>query len=253
MGEPGFSKMTANATLALVGAVGGAGTTRLAVESGATLARAGRNVAILDAAFATQGLAEYVDGRIDADVTTLLTDEGDLDDALYDVDVGPGRLALCPASAPFERLARAKTAGAAERFESRIGEATLSHDVVIVDTPPIAANQAIAAVSACDRVAVVAPDTERGADGMARIQGRLADVGTGADAVVANFSDGESSVQEAIATVPTGETARPRDCPTCTGPTADLGPSVASVVDSVLDVALDLEFEEPGRLERLLE
>ncbi len=253
MAEPGFSKMTANATLALVGAVGGAGTTRLAVESGATLARAGRNVAILDAAFGTQGLADYVDGRIDADVTTLLTDGGDLDDALYEVDVGSGRLTLCPASAPFERLARAKTAGAAERFESRIGEATLSHDVVIVDTPPIAANQAVAAVTTCDRVAVVTPDTERGGDGLARTQGRLADVGAGVDAVIANFADGESTVEEAVATVPTGEVSRPSDCPTCTGPTADLGQSVASAVESVIELDLDLEFEEPGRLERVFD
>jgi len=44
-------------TLALVGVAGGAGTTRTAVEMAATLARADRSVAVLDAAFGTQGLA----------------------------------------------------------------------------------------------------------------------------------------------------------------------------------------------------
>mgnify|MGYP006305158561 CR=1 FL=1 len=40
-------------TCALVGAAGGAGTTRLAVEMGATLTRTGRDVAVVDAAYET--------------------------------------------------------------------------------------------------------------------------------------------------------------------------------------------------------
>ena len=62
-------------TLALVGATGGAGTTRTAVELAAIGARDGSEVAVVDAAFTTQGLSEYVSGRIDPDLTTLLTDE----------------------------------------------------------------------------------------------------------------------------------------------------------------------------------
>ncbi|OYR95948.1 cell division inhibitor, partial [Halorubrum sp. E3] len=42
-------------TLALVGATGGAGTTRTAVELAALGARDGRDVAVVDAAFTTQG------------------------------------------------------------------------------------------------------------------------------------------------------------------------------------------------------
>lgn len=61
-------------TAALVGAVGGAGTTRLAVEVGALLAADGDAVAVLDAAFATQGLGDYLDGRLDPDLTALVTD-----------------------------------------------------------------------------------------------------------------------------------------------------------------------------------
>ena len=60
-------------TLALVGAAGGIGTTRLALESGATLARTGRDIAVVDAAFDTQGLARYVEGRIEVDATALAT------------------------------------------------------------------------------------------------------------------------------------------------------------------------------------
>jgi MinD-like ATPase involved in chromosome partitioning or flagellar assembly len=95
-------------TAALVGATGGAGTTRLCVEVAALLAHAGRDVAVFDAAFATQGLARHAPGRIDPDATALLTDaDVGLADALVDhpADLA-GRLALCPASAPFERLAR---------------------------------------------------------------------------------------------------------------------------------------------------
>lgn len=246
-----YSTMATNETVALVGALGGAGTTRLTVEIGAILSEVGYDVALLDAAFATQGLADYVSGRIDTDLTALVTDDGDLSGALYDIEAGDGRLAVCPASAPFERLARAKTAGAAERFEARIGEAALSHDVVIVDVPPVAANQAVAAVTACDRRCVVTPDTRRGADGLARMEGRLADVGAEVDAVVATFADEERTVEEAVATIPTVEVTEPADCPTCTRPDTSLGPDVASAAESLLDVELDLSFEEPGRLEQI--
>ena len=64
-------------TLALVGATGGAGTTRTAVELAAMGARDGDDVAVVDAAFTTQGLSEYVAGRIDPDLTALLTDDPD--------------------------------------------------------------------------------------------------------------------------------------------------------------------------------
>ena len=120
-------------TLALVGATGGAGTTRTAVELAALGARDGRDVAVVDAAFTTQGLSEYVSGRIGTDLTTLVTDETDasLSAAAYPIAVGDGgaggagddgddgdapnlsgRADLIPSRAPFERVARAKTAEA---------------------------------------------------------------------------------------------------------------------------------------------
>lgn len=244
----------ATQTLALVGAAGGAGTTRLAVECGATLARSGRNIAVVDAAFATQGLADYVGGRVGTDVTAMLTDEADLEAVLCDCPLdAPGRLALAPVRAPFERLARAKTARAAERFGKHVAAAGLSRDTVIVDTPPVAANQSVAAVEAADRVAVVTPDTPRGADAFARTRGRLADVGVGVDVVVANFADGDPIIEEADARVPESATAAPSACPTCCPPEETFAPAVADAVEAALDTSLDLEFPDGGRLGRLFD
>lgn len=190
--------VTRGSTLALVGATGGAGTTRLTVEFGATLARAGRDVALFDAAFATAGLARHLPGRLDPDLTGLLTDaDAALSDGLveYPAEV-PGRLSACPARAPFERLARAKTAEAAERFEALLARAAREFDHVLVDTPPVAANQAVAAVSAADRVGIVVRASERGLDALPAMGDRLHDLGAPADVVVANrASGGEPSRQ----------------------------------------------------------
>ena len=191
-------------TLALVGATGGAGTTRTAVELAALGARDGRDVAVVDAAFTTQGLSEYVSGRIDADVTALVTDEAgaSLSAAAYPIDTEssdrdgdralPGRADLLPARAPFERAARAKTAEAARKLERRIGEATTAYDAVVVDTAPVGSNEAVAAVTAADRVEAVTPATAHGRDALQRLRGRVADVGGSVDGTIAVARAGES-------------------------------------------------------------
>jgi len=188
--------MSDGTTAALIGAVGGAGTTRLTVELGALLANDGRDVVVLDAAFATQGLADYLPGRIDPDLTTLLTDEraAPLSTGLVDVplDAESGRLACCPAAAPFERLARAKSPAAAQALESRIATAAETFDHVLVDTPPVAANQSVAAVNATARTVVVAPATTRGRDAIQRMTGRLDDLGVGSEAPETPRTDGEA-------------------------------------------------------------
>jgi len=238
-------------TLALVGAVGGAGTTRLAVECGATLARAGRDVAVFDAAYATQGLADYVEGRIGADVTALVTGDADLEAVLTPCDLDtPGRLVFAPARAPFERLARAKTAGAAERLEKHLAAAALSHDVVIVDTPPVAANQAVAAADTAQRVAIVTPDTARGADALARTRARLDDLGIGTDAVIGTPADGDSALPEADARIPRSPTTAPGNCPACVPPDDTFAPAVADATEAALDSPLDLSFPDGGLLDR---
>jgi cellulose biosynthesis protein BcsQ len=222
-------------TAALVGATGGAGTTRLAVELGALLASDGREVAVLDAAFATQGLSDYLPGRLDPDITALLTDDRDapLADGVVDVplDDVAGRLACCPAAAPFERLARAKSPAAARAFESRIAEAADAFDHVIVDTPPVAANQSVAAVTATHRSIVVAPASTRGRDAVQRMTGRLDDVGTEADAVVT--TRGELPVADAAVPDLAADVTAAPTCPS--------ERSAATAVAAVAGVAFDVD------------
>lgn len=243
----------ATQTLALVGAAGGVGTTRLALECGATLARTGRDVALFDAAFETQGLASYVPGPIEDDVTALATEEATLESALYEHPIDlPGQLTLCPARAPFERLARAKTAGAAQHFERQLAAASLAHDVVLVDTPPVGSNQSLAAVNAADRRALVTTDAPRGRDALARARERFEDVGAVIDAVIVNHADDEP-IPDADAVVPTTDVRAPQDCPASVPPDESFAPAVADVVETVLDTTLDLEFPESGRLASLVD
>lgn len=240
----------AGTTLAMVGATGGAGTTRLTVEVAATLARTGRDVAVLDAAFETQGLRRYVDGRPQPDVTAVVTEDYELGAALLPLAVdAPGNVAIAPASAPFERVARAKTASAARAFEDSVASAARGNDVVLLDTPPVAANQAVAAVSAADRVAAVAPDSPRGRDGLALLRGRLEDVAVRLDAIVATATDGANG--EALAD-PDGRVpslpGNARDAPTSADPTARGASDVARAVEQALGVTLEVSHEDDGGL-----
>ncbi len=243
-------------TAAFVGATGGAGTTRLCVETAAMLSHVGRDVAILDAAFDTQGLARHVPGRIDTDITALLTDDrsetadGAFSDALIHHPVQTsGILALCPAYAPFERLARAKTVEAAEAFESFVERAKDDFDHVIIDTPPVAANQAVAAVNAADAVAVVAPASRRGADAVQGIHGRLADLGTDVDTVLANHAESpdEDHPLGDIPTIPLSNVTTVEGVPAST-PDLDtsFSPAIVTAVEAVFDTSLDIEFPEEG-------
>lgn len=236
----------ATQTLAIVGAAGGVGTTRLTVECGATLARAGWDVALFDAAYTTQGLSAYVEGPIEQDITALVTDETPLEETLYEHDADvPGRLALCPARAPFERQARAKTAGAAETLERQLAAASLSHDAVLVDTPPIGGNQALAAVNAADRRAVVTTDTERGADALALTRERLADIGHQTAVVVANR--GQADAVSADVRVPESGASKPQACPASVPPDETFAPAVADAVEALVETDLDLSFPDGKR------
>lgn len=235
--------MSDGSICALAGAVGGAGTTRLALEFGATLAGDGRSVAVVDAAYATQGLATTVPGRIDVDVTAAVTEDRPLAAATYELDLdAPGSLAVAPARAPFERLSRAKTSECARRLVERIGVAAGEFDHVLLDVPPVAANQAVAAVTAADRVALVVPDSQRGADAVSRSRDRLADVDAAVDVVVANRAGEPPVVGEAGATVPeNGSTALP-DAPTAVDQ-GEFAAAVGAAASTVL--AVDLNLPEP--------
>jgi len=256
-------------TLALVGATGGAGTTRTAVELAALGARDGRDVAVVDAAFTTQGLSEHVSGRVGTDLTTLVTDETDapLSAATYPIALAgddvrgsdapdlPGRADAVPARAPFERLARAKTAEAARKLERRIDEAATSYDAVIVDAAPVGSNEAVAGVTTADRTAAVFPATAHGGDALQRLRGRIADVGAGLDRsiAVARNDDGESGEgpgSDADVRLP------PTDPSVANAPAAATGDgayvrAVAAAFESTFDATVGIEFEEPGLVDRL--
>lgn len=234
-------------TLAFVGAAGGVGTTRLTVECGGTLARAGWDVAIFDAAFATQGLAGYVDEEIHDDVTALVTGETTLEQALYRLDLdASGSVSLCPARAPFERVSRAQTARAAERFEEQLAAAALSHDLVLVDTPPINSNQGLAAVNTADRRILVTVGTDRGAAALSTSRERLADIGHEEAIVVVNRATDAARI-DADVTIPESRVTRARNAPATIDPDGSFAPAVAAMTEDLVGVPLDLEFSEGSR------
>ncbi|MFA1609536.1 AAA family ATPase [Halobellus rubicundus] len=225
--------------VAFAGATGGAGTTRTVVEVAAALAADGREVCVVDAAYATQGLGEYLDGRLAPDVTALVTDERDADlgAGLVEMDLGvSGRVAAAPANAPFERLARAKTVEAAEALEARIETAAARFDHVLLDVPPIAANQAVAAVNAADRIAVVAPGSDRGTEAVQRTHERLADVGAEASLVVAVRGDGVGDLS-----IPATKATDAAAAPACLGATG----AFATAIERVAAAAVGEEIVVP--------
>ncbi|WP_224333115.1 ParA family protein [Haloprofundus halobius] len=237
--------MSDTVSAALVGATGGAGTTRTTLELATTLANDGRDVAVLDAAFATQGLADYHDGRLETDMTALLVEpETPLDAGLAEFSLPervPGSVACVPASAPFERLARAKTAEAARRFGTRVAEASAAFDHVLLDVPPVAANQAIAAADAAQRVVTVAPATDRGVEANRRLRDRLADLGIETHATLATHGRFEA----ADAFVPDTDAPVPASLDTA----GTFAPTVAHAAETTVTTELDLEFEEKGVLD----
>ena len=245
-------------TVALVGVAGGVGTTRTAVECAASLARAGRDAAVFDAAYVTQGLARFVDGRIDPDATALaLAPDRPLSEGLYDLPVdADGRVALAPAHAPFERIARAKAPEAAQAVGDRLAEAADGFDHVLVDTPPIAANQAVAAVAAADRVVLVAPSDARGADARRRMVDRLADVGAPADLTVSVGGDLEAADASVPDLADHGSYADHSDragvdaAPAALG-ASDVAGGVVAATEAIVDETLGVEPSNSGVLGRL--
>ncbi|SFR33822.1 ParA family protein [Halogeometricum limi] len=230
-----------------VGATGGAGTTRSTLEVAAALAVDGADIAVFDAAFATQGVAAHVDGQLATDLTALLTDASDapLSEGLTTLDWEvEGRVVACPTFAPFERFARAKTPDAARRLESRLADAANRFDYVLVDAPPIAANQAVAAVNAADRVVLVAPGTTRGADAAQRMRTRLAHVGSEADVVVAT----RGSFEAADCELPESGVEDPRSVPACVGGDGAFTEGVVELVAATVGRDVGAAFGRGGLL-----
>ncbi|QWC19207.1 ParA family protein [Halorubrum sp. 2020YC2] len=273
-------------TLALVGATGGAGTTRTAVELAAMGARDGDDVAVVDAAFTTQGLSEYVAGRIDPDLTALLTDDPDaaLSAAAYplagtggdaewsgsgtagsrgdgsegDAPDLSGRVDAIPARSPFERVARAKTAEAARKLERRIDEAATTYDAVVVDAAPVGSNEAVAAATSVDRAVAVRPATAHGRDAAQRLRGRIADVGGSLDATLAverpgsggdGGDDDPDDGDAGVVRVPATDPAVGA-APTAAGEDGAYARAMAAAYETAFDASLGVEFPEKGLIDR---
>lgn len=225
-------------TVAFVGAAGGVGTTRTTLACAELLARDGHDTAVLDAAYGTQGLADRVSGSIDPDMTRLCLEETPLEAGLVDRPIeGGGRLSVCPARAPFARLAEAKTVEAAERFEARIAEATRAFEHVLIDTPPITANQAVAAATSAETVAVVC-DSGRAESAVPRTIDRLADIGIEECTTVLTET---TEHPDADVTVPTLQ-AEP--------PVVDEAEAIRSVVEETTGVRIERESAD-GFLSKL--
>ena len=229
-------------TVAFVGAAGGVGTTRLTLECGRLLAADGIDTAILDAAYGTQGLSDRISGRINPDMTKLCLGETPLEEGLIDLPAtGSGRLAACPAHAPFERLARAKAPEAAKRFDARIEEAERRFDRVLVDTPPIATNPAVAAATAVETVAIVCDGT-RAESAVPRTQDRLADIGVDSSATLLTRTESHPDADVAIPAFESETPATEGDDPAHA--------ALVAVVETVADVTIE-RTESPGVLDRL--
>lgn len=229
-------------TAALVGVVGGAGTTRTAVELAGALARTDRSVLVFDLDFATQGLSQAVEGRIDPDMTRVLTDGGSVTDATIPWETpGDGRLDVLPAFAPFVDVAEAKAADTAAGVGDLLREATDAYDHVLLDVPPIVSNQAVAGVDAADRVATVFPPSDRGVDALQRTRGRLQDVGAEMDLAIATRTTAAGAPPDADAVVPTLPPKSAPDRPTALEGSGDDVVTVAKTAASLFDVDLAVE------------
>lgn len=234
-------------TAAVANAVGGAGATRLTVELGAALARDGRDVAVLDAALDTQGLVRHLPDRVDPDLTAVLAGDAEPAAARYGhpaAGEAPGAFVLSPARAPFARVAAAKAPDAAERLAEVLESTAGDFDHVLVDAPPVATNPAVAAVTAAERVALVAPPTERGVDGIQRERGRLDDVGSGADLVFVNRApeSADLGMPDADHVLPESGTADVPEPPACLAGETPFAPTAAAAAAGLFGVEVDADF-----------
>lgn len=232
-------------TAAVVGATGGAGTTRLTLELAAVLARGGRSVAVFDVAFGTQGLAEYVRGRIEPDAARVLADDASLDAAMLELPVdAPGTVSVCPANASFVTLSRAKTPEAARRLEALLDPSTARYDHVLVDVPPLATNPAVAAVTAADRVVAVTPATVRGREALQRLNGRLDDVGAAPSIVVANRASDSHPIAAADVRVPENDVTAPDPVPVAAREDGPFTAAIADVATTTFGARIDVTADD---------
>ena len=178
MAAPPTPGSTPVPTTAVVGASDGAASAQLCLALGHTLAAADRSVLLLDVDADTQPLARYTPGAIETEFSQVLLGDAALEEAVSPIETDGRRLAISPFRAPFTRLARAKAPEAAQRLAPILDDATAQYNHVIVHTPPVGSNPAVAAITETSTTALVTRADERGLDALYAMQGRVEDIGT---------------------------------------------------------------------------
>jgi len=170
---------------AVVRASDGTASAPLCLALGGMLAAADRSVLLLDVDADIQPLARYTHGVIDPDLSQVLLGDTTLEEATYPIQADDGHIAVSPFRAPFTRLARAKASEAAQQLAPVLETATTRYDHIIVHTPPIGSNPAVAAITEASTVGIATRADEPGLDALYTMQGRIDDIGAEWTATVA--------------------------------------------------------------------
>lgn len=230
---------------AVVGAAGGVGTTRLSVEVGAALAADGRDVIVLDTALDTQGLSSYVPGRIDPDLTDVLTSGLDPAEALLThpaSDVTAGTLRCLPVDATFDRIAQTKTPETARDLTELATDLTSDGTHIVVDVPPLASNTAVAGTAAADRIALATRDSARGRDALSQSLGTLDDLGFEATLTVINRVRA-GNPPDADVTIPESTRSGVPTTPACLSGDTEFVTAVERLASMLFDTKISVDLD----------
>ncbi|MDR9445231.1 MAG: cellulose synthase operon protein YhjQ/BcsQ [Haloquadratum sp.] len=135
--------------VACVGATGGVGTTRTAVELARLAQLHDQQPLVVDTAVATQGLARLLIETPPLDLCGALAAPDTLDLEAIAVELPTG-LTIVPIDAPLCAVAPALSAEAATALDRAIARAAAARPLVIVDVPPVATNLAVAGIARAD-------------------------------------------------------------------------------------------------------
>ena len=160
--------------VACVGATGGVGTTRTAVELARLAQTHDRNPLLVDTAVATQGLARLLVETPRVDLCGALAAPEGLELDAIAVEL-PSGLTVVPIDAPLCAVVPALRAEAATALDGAIAQAATVHPLVIIDVPPVATNLAVAGITRADVILLL----HRAGDHEAVRRGRelIADLG----------------------------------------------------------------------------
>lgn len=133
----GFGGQATPGTIAVMSAVPGEGRTKTAVNVAFALAEAGRRVALVDADLRRPHVAELLGVDGDAGLTSVLSAQLPLEDAVTSLPSGIDVLGVGPADGPPAQLL------ASERMQEVFAALRATHDVVVVDTPALTVSDAL--------------------------------------------------------------------------------------------------------------